>query len=117
MSNLSLIWLVSKNIFFTVSYCSTFGEISIVKSCFADEKFCFACLGFLYAVGGHELISAEKYNPSWDRWHEIASMTTKRRGHQAVVINRAIYSIGKLNKVDIITRLRCFSFWNAFIVS
>ena len=52
---------------------------------------------FLYSVGGKNLNSAERYDPLTNEWHEIASMTTERPGHQAVVLNGSIYSLGKLN--------------------
>uniref|UniRef100_F6VLL9 BTB domain-containing protein n=1 Tax=Ciona intestinalis TaxID=7719 RepID=F6VLL9_CIOIN len=55
--------------------------------------------GYLYSLGGHDgqqvISSVERYDPSSDEWKDVASMQTPRRWFAAVVLNNAIYSIGK----------------------
>ena len=55
------------------------------------------CIDHLYAVGGYDLSSVERYDPFRDEWYEIAPMTIARLRHQAVAFSGSIYAIGKLS--------------------
>ena len=70
------------------------------KFSYADKNlsFIFTYLDSLYAVGGKDLSSAERYDPVQDKWDEIASMASVRERHQLVAIDGSIYAIGKRRK-------------------
>ncbi|KAK6017825.1 kelch repeat protein [Ostertagia ostertagi] len=53
--------------------------------------------GHLYAAGGPDLSSAEKYNPRTNEWIAVADMNEKRTDVALAVVNKTLYAVGGRN--------------------
>ena len=57
-------------------------------------------VGYVYAIGGYEMSSAERFDADPDQgyedWKEMTAMTHERYGLAAVEMNGKIYAIGEV---------------------
>ncbi|XP_067636350.1 kelch-like protein 5 [Eurosta solidaginis] len=78
-------------------------------------SFCMAAWGqYIYTIGGvnhtkTDLSSAERYDPSTDRWEYVASMPTRRKAPGVTIYNNEIYIIGGKQNVTSMDTVECYN--------
>ena len=71
----------------------------------ADEE-------YIYAVGGWELASVERFDPQQSNWEVISHMSVPRAGATAVLLNGLIYVSGGRGGNGCLTSMEV---WNLFL--